>query len=89
VRLSSARPRLIEADVSRLADAEQLEVDAAPASIAASKAAQCASTASAGERAVEDVHPFRRDVHLREEVLHMKRWYECGLSGCIGSTHRD
>ncbi len=61
--------RLVESDVSRLADAEQLEVDAAGRPNGRFVRLARLGHPLAWGRAVGDVDVLLRDVHMREEVL--------------------
>src|SRR5207247_10729923 len=63
------RPGLVEADMPRLADAEQLEIDAACAPDRVFIRGTSLDHALARDRAVGDMYVLLRDVHMREEVL--------------------
>ena len=63
------RARLVETDVARLADAEQLEVDAARLLNRGLVRVAEGRNLVARERAVGDVDVSRVDVHVGEEVL--------------------
>ena len=63
------RPGLVEADMPRLADAEQLEIDAACAPDCVFIRGTGLDHALPRDRAVGDMYVLLRDVQMREEVL--------------------
>ena len=69
VRLSAPEPGLVEADVSRLADAENLEVDAAGALDRHLVALRRLGDLRARDVAGRDVHVLGLDVDVREQIL--------------------
>ena len=84
VRLLGARPGFVEPDVAGLADAEDLEVDAAGARdrLLVRRAFRCDLARSTSPRGM---WTFAGSMSTCENSFsHMNRWYECGFSGSIG-----
>ena len=79
-----ARARLVEADVPRLADAEDLKVDAAGLGDVMLVSLALRFQRLARNVAARDVDVLRRMSTCEKRFSHMNRWYEWMLSGAIG-----